>query len=159
MASGLCLHGDPVKGGEVTLEPNCATHFSVMNGSLRISGSKMCVHSKHNTKTPANDEQLALSSRCTATFGFRQTPAPGFKGNVSINSHFIRVDIRRKVNTDTSEVHMNVAPKPEVLKRRVEPAGIPVSIAMIMFDSTSAANFQRKMPKTIEYLTDSRPSV
>jgi hypothetical protein len=53
---------------------------------------------------------------------------------------------------------MQTAPKPEVLKRTVKPAGIPVNIAMIMFDSTSAANFIRQMPKTGKFLK-TRPTV
>ncbi|KAK3749596.1 hypothetical protein QZH41_002777 [Actinostola sp. cb2023] len=53
---------------------------------------------------------------------------------------------------------MQTAPKPEVLKRKVKKSGIPVNIALIMFDSTSAANFIRKMPKTNDYLK-TRPTV
>ena len=49
---------------------------------------------------------------------------------------------------------MHVFPNKEVLERRKKPGGIPLNIALIMFDSTSAANFKRKMPKSLEYLTD-----
>ena len=49
---------------------------------------------------------------------------------------------------------MHVFPKKEVLERQKKPGGIPLNIALIMFDSTSAANFKRKMPKSLEYLTD-----
>ena len=42
---------------------------------------------------------------------------------------------------------MHVFPNKEVLERRKKPGGIPLNIALIMFDSTSAANFKRKMPK------------
>ena len=49
---------------------------------------------------------------------------------------------------------MHVFPNKEVLERRKKPGGIPLNIALIMFDSTSAANFKRKMPSSLEYLTD-----
>ena len=48
---------------------------------------------------------------------------------------------------------MHVFPKKEVLERPTKPGGIPLNVALIMFDSTSAANFKRKMPNSLEYLT------
>ena len=48
---------------------------------------------------------------------------------------------------------MHVFPKKEVLKREQKPGGIPLNVALIMFDSTSHANFKRKMTKSLEYLT------
>jgi len=54
---------------------------------------------------------------------------------------------------------MQVSPKEEVIARPVKPGGIPLDIALIMFDSTSAANFKRKMPNTLEYLTKNLSSV
>ena len=62
-------------------------------------------------------------------------------------------------NDVKSEVHMQVTPKEEVVSRSVKPGGIPLDIALIMFDSTSAANFKRKMPNTLEYLTKNLSSV
>ena len=58
-----------------------------------------------------------------------------------------------------NEVHMHVSPKEEVVSRPVKPGGIPLDIALIMFDSTSAANFKRKMPNTLQYLTKNLSSV
>ena len=58
-----------------------------------------------------------------------------------------------------SEVQMQVSPKEEVVSRPVKPGGIPLDIALIMFDSTSAANFKRKMPNTLQYLTKNLSSV
>ena len=54
---------------------------------------------------------------------------------------------------------MQVSPKKEVSSRPVKPGGIPLDVALIMYDSTSAANFKRKMPKTLEYLTKNLNSV
>jgi len=48
---------------------------------------------------------------------------------------------------------MQVFPKKEVVDRQPKPGGIPLDVALIMFDSTSAANFERKMPNSLEYLT------
>ena len=47
---------------------------------------------------------------------------------------------------------MQVQPKAEVMRRKVTPLQIPLNVILIMFDSTSAAHFQRKMKKTIAYL-------
>ena len=58
-----------------------------------------------------------------------------------------------------NEIHMQVSPKEEVVSRPVKPGGIPLDIALIMFDSTSAANFKRKIPNTLEYLTKNLSSV
>ncbi|KAK3751782.1 hypothetical protein QZH41_013246, partial [Actinostola sp. cb2023] len=80
-----------------------------------------------------------------------------FEGTAQVSDDFIRVDITTTYET-IAEVHMQTSPKLDVLKRKVRPAGIPVNIAMIMFDSTSAANFIRKMPKTNAYLK-TRPTV
>ena len=49
--------------------------------------------------------------------------------------------------------------KKEVEKRKIVPAGIPVDIVMLMFDSTSAANFIRKMPNTYKYLKETLNTV
>ena len=67
---------------------------------------------------------------------------------------FIQVDAVTSWGWTMSDVHMHVFPQKEVLERQKKPGGIPLNIALIMFDSTSAANFKRKMPKSLEYLTD-----
>ena len=54
---------------------------------------------------------------------------------------------------------MHVFPKKEVLERPTKSGGIPLNVALIMFDSTSAANFRRKMPNTLEYLTKNLDSL
>ena len=54
---------------------------------------------------------------------------------------------------------MHVFPKKEVLDRQPSPKGIPLNVALIMFDSTSAANFRRKMPNSLEYLTNNLNSL
>ena len=67
---------------------------------------------------------------------------------------FIQVDAVTSWGWTMSDVHMHVFPQKEVRERQKKPGGIPLNIALIMFDSTSAANFKRKMPKSLEYLTD-----
>ncbi|XP_031550733.1 uncharacterized protein LOC116288134 [Actinia tenebrosa] len=82
-----------------------------------------------------------------------------FEGSATVNADFVRVDITRPEGKDSiTEVLMQTAPKQEVLQRKVQPAGIPVNVAMILFDSTSAANFVRQMPITRSYLK-TRPTV
>ena len=43
---------------------------------------------------------------------------------------------------------MQIIPKEEVLSKLVKTGGVPLDISLIIFDSTSAANFQRNMPNT-----------
>ena len=82
-----------------------------------------------------------------------------FIGNASVDADFIRVEVVTSSGETRSDVHMYVFPKKEVLERQPKPGGIPLNIALIMFDSTSAANFRRKMPNSLEYLTKSLDSV
>ena len=82
-----------------------------------------------------------------------------FCGNASVDSDFIRVDVITSSGETRSDVHMQVFPKKEVLDRRPKPGGIPLDVALIMFDSTSAANFKRKMPNSLEYLTKNLDSI
>ena len=74
--------------------------------------------------------------------------------NIKVEHDFIQVDALTSWGQTKSDVHMHVFPKKEVLERQQKPGGIPLNIALIMFDSTSAANFRRKMPNSLEYLTD-----
>lgn len=69
-----------------------------------------------------------------------------------MEAEYLRVDVVKTSGAIESDVHMQIVPKDEVLLRPAKPGGIPLDISMIMFDSTSAANFQRKMPHTLEYL-------
>ena len=80
-------------------------------------------------------------------------------GKATVNADFVRVDVVDTTGGEWSDVHMQVSPKEEVIARPVKPGGIPLDIALIMFDSTSAANFKRKMPNTLEYLTKNLNSI
>ncbi|KAJ7357528.1 hypothetical protein OS493_024333 [Desmophyllum pertusum] len=91
-----------------------------------------------------------------AVFGPVKTP---FLGKATVKADFIRVDAITSYGWTKSDVHMQVSPKQEVLARPQKPVGIPLDVALIMYDSTSAANFRRKMPNTLEYLTKNLNSV
>ncbi|XP_078368741.1 uncharacterized protein LOC144652563 [Oculina patagonica] len=80
-------------------------------------------------------------------------------GKATVKADFVRVDVVTRCGETKSDVHMQVSPKEEVSKRPVKPGGIPLDVALIMYDSTSAANFKRKMPNTLEYLTKNLNSV
>lgn len=82
-----------------------------------------------------------------------------FFGNVSVDADFIRVDVKTSSGETKSDLHMHVFPKKEVLARQSKPGGIPLDVALVMFDSTSAANFRRKMPNSLEYLTKNLDSL
>ena len=82
-----------------------------------------------------------------------------FLGKATVKADFVRVDVVTKRGRIMSDVHMQVSPKEEVSTRPVKPGGIPLDVALIMYDSTSAANFKRKLPSTFEYLTKDLNSV
>ena len=82
-----------------------------------------------------------------------------FTGIASVDHDFIRVDVKTSSGETKSDVHMHVFPKKEVLERPTKPGGIPLNVALIMFDSTSAVNFRRKMPNSLEYLTKNLDSL
>ena len=62
-------------------------------------------------------------------------------------------------------MHAHVWPKDDVIKREVNregivgPSGMPLNVMMIMFDSISHAQFQRKAPSVYRYLKDDENSV
>ena len=91
-------------------------------------------------------------------FDFLTVKTP-FLGKATVKADFIRVDAITSYGWTKSDVHMQVSPKQEVLARPQKPVGIPLDVALIMYDSTSAANFRRKMPNTLEYLTKNLNSV
>ena len=72
---------------------------------------------------------------------------------------FIRVEVVTSSGATKSDVHMHVFPKQEVLKREQKPGGIPLNVALVMFDSTSTANFKRKLPKSWKHLTTNLNSI
>ena len=85
--------------------------------------------------------------------------ASPFWGKATVKADFVRVDVVSATGREWSDVHMQVSPKEEVATRPVKPGGIPLDIALIMYDSTSAANFRRKMPNTLEHLTKNLNSI
>ena len=114
--------------------------------SLRSS-----IHWFLSTGSPPHSVYISLIS-------FRYALAGPFLGKATVKADFLRVDVTTFWKTK-SDVHMQVSPKEEVIARPVKPGGIPLDIALIMFDSTSAANFKRKMPNTLEYLTENLNSI
>ena len=82
-----------------------------------------------------------------------------FNGTVAVDHDYIRVDVVTSSGKTKGDVHMHVFPKKEVLERPQKAGGIPLNVALVMFDSTSAANFKRKLPNSLEYLTKNLNSV
>ena len=82
-----------------------------------------------------------------------------FSGSASVKTDFIRVDVVTSSGDIKTDVHMHVFPKKEVLRRQFKPGRIPLNVALIMFDSTSAVNFQRKMPHSLDYLVKNMTSI
>ena len=74
-----------------------------------------------------------------------------FEANVTVKSDFVRVDVETEDGIQR-DLHMSVQPKDEVLKRTATPLELSLHVILIMFDSTSAAHFWRKMKKTTAFL-------
>ena len=78
---------------------------------------------------------------------------------MKVEDDFIQVDVVTSSGRTKSDVHMHAFPKKEVLARQLKPGGIPLNVALVMFDSTSAANFRRKMPNSLDYLKNNLNSL
>jgi len=135
------------------------SYSSFENNVLRVEGEGIVSawYSKIE-RTSGNDFDVELSDPVKI-----QHMSSGkndvFTGSASVDYDFIRVDVETSSGETKSDVHMHVFPKKEVLERPTKPGGIPLNVALIMFDSTSAANFRRKMPNTLEYLTKNLDSL
>ncbi|XP_068675511.1 uncharacterized protein [Montipora foliosa] len=92
-------------------------------------------------------------------WSFLTHPADKFLGQVKVDHEFIQVEVATPWGKTRNDVHATIIPKKEALARELKPGGIPLNVALIMFDSTSAANFRRKMPKSLEYLTHNLKSI
>ncbi|KAJ7370611.1 hypothetical protein OS493_031347 [Desmophyllum pertusum] len=110
-------------------------------------------------RTPGNDFGIVLSDPVSVQRVTAGTQKGHFIGNTSVDADFIRVEVVTSSGETKSDVHMHVFPKKEVLVRALTPDGIPLDVALIMFDSTSAANFKRKMPNSLKYLTNNLDSI
>lgn len=140
---------------------NCegVSYSSFENNVLRVEGEGIVSAQYRKIERPqGNDFDVVLSDpvQVLNTSGIRASAMDQkgtFSGNVAVDYDFIRVDVKTSSGETKSDVHMRVFPKKEVLEREQKPGGIPLNVAFIMFDSTSHANFKRKLPKTLEYLT------
>ena len=81
-----------------------------------------------------------------------------FKGSATVKNDFVRVDIETQGDVQR-DIHMYVQPKKDVSTRKVTPLELPLNVILIMFDSTSAAHFHRKMKKTTAYLKEELTTV
>ena len=80
---------------------------------------------------------------------------------VTVTEDFIELVIVRD-NSIIREHYAEVRPKKQALKRSKDEErkpGLPYSVAFLMFDSQSAANVERKMPKTFKYLSADKHNV
>ncbi|XP_078355612.1 uncharacterized protein LOC144640312, partial [Oculina patagonica] len=145
-----------------------SNYSSFENNVLRIEGEDIVsAQYRKIERTPGDDFGVVLSDpvNVQGKTGSRVSPwsQEGFRGvfsgNVSVDTDFIRVDVVTSSGETKSDVHMHVSPKKDVLGRQMKPGGIPLNVALIMFDSTSAANFRRKMPNSLEYLTKNLNSI
>lgn len=76
----------------------------------------------------------------------------------NLNDDFIKVTVRFKNGSRQTDFHAAISEVHEV-KQRNEIHSSPVNIMILVFDGTSAAHFQRMLPKTYSFLKDELDSV
>ncbi|KAL9978380.1 hypothetical protein ACROYT_G015885 [Oculina patagonica] len=163
------------------LQCNGERYSTFINNVLEVKGDDITSVQYRTIERPTGDDfNVKLSDPVnvwnlampTVQPAIRRTTKPGswnasqgkpfssmFVGRTTVNTDFVRVDVVTTSGDAMSDVHMQVSPKEEVSTRPVKPGGIPLDVALIMYDSTSAANFKRKMPNTLEYLTKNLNSI
>lgn len=142
-------------------------YSSFKNNVLEVKGKEISSVQYKTIERPLGDDftvvlsdPVSLPNVADSSAGNTQKENTGtFAGKATIEADFVRVDIVTTSGETKSEVHMQASPKKEVVDRRLKHDGIPLDVALIMFDSTSAANFRRKLPSTLEYLTKDLNSV
>ena len=77
----------------------------------------------------------------------------------AVDFDFAQVNIQLANGALRKEFHAQAFPKPHVLQRPIKSQGLGLNVIMIMFDSTSKAQFQRKMPKTRHFLENGLSTV
>ena len=68
-----------------------------------------------------------------------------------ISSDFVQVEILHSDNIE-KEFHLHAVPRADVNARSISRKGLRMNVVALMFDSTSAANWQRLMRKSNNYL-------
>ncbi|KAJ7370610.1 hypothetical protein OS493_031346 [Desmophyllum pertusum] len=137
-----------------------ANYSSFDKNVLRVEGEGIVsAQYRKIERTPGNDFGIVLSDPVSVQRVTAGTQKGHFIGNTSVDADFIRVEVVTSSGETKSDVHMHVFPKKEVLVRALTPDGIPLDVALIMFDSTSEANFKRKMPNSLKYLTNNLNSI
>lgn len=94
-----------------------------------------------------------------------QYSAYGEKTFLSLNNRsaimvddFLRVTIRFRDGSEQTDFHASISEIPEVSEQK-ETRSSPLNIMILAFDGTSAAHFERMLPKTYTYLKDNLESI
>ena len=76
----------------------------------------------------------------------------------SVSDDFLEVTVRFRDGSKQTELHASVSEIHDVAQRR-ETHRAPLNIMILTFDGTSAAHFERMLPKTHTYLKDELDSI
>ena len=71
---------------------------------------------------------------------------------------FLRVTIRFRDGSEQTDFHASISEIPEVSEQE-ETHSSPLNVMILAFDGTSAAHFERMLPKTYTYLKDNLESI
>ena len=76
----------------------------------------------------------------------------------NLDSDFLKVTVRLKDGSEETYFHVSILEIPEVAQRK-ETHSSPLNIMILALDRTSAAHFQRMLPKTYAFLKDELDSI
>ena len=76
------------------------------------------------------------------------------KRYAKVNEEFLQIEAVLPSGEKIVEYHAEVIPKINVLQRKRSGKGLNVNILLVGFDSTSAAQMQRALPKVYKFLED-----
>ena len=71
---------------------------------------------------------------------------------------FLKVTVRFKNGKEQTDIHASISEIPDVAQRQKTHSS-PLNIMILAFDGTSAAHFQRMLPKTYAFLKDGLDSI
>lgn len=76
----------------------------------------------------------------------------------TVHGDFLKVTIRFRDGSEQTDYHVSISEIDDVAKRK-ETHSSPLNIMILAFDGTSAAHFERMLPKTYAYLKDNLESI
>ena len=124
--------------------------FQLVNGRIRIRDISLLTNVSERTAKyeivirPRGEDNKIMYSEKVAISGEGE----------KIDSDFIKVSYKLKNGSRKVEMFAQIAEKLHVFKRKSNPNRFRPNVVLMGFDSTSSANFKRKLKRTFKYLVE-----